>query len=372
MEFFTINSFSLIPVTRFIISNFARDRKVTVAECVIKNVGIELKGLEKRSLAVFNSYREFARQTSWQRLKKYIILWRSVWSAYRRKSTVYVLDHQVLIIFLFLNKLSKRNLTVYHQFEMVDDDVLTRFNVFVWNYILKNARLIDLSIFPEKNRAEHFISLSGVPESKTMIFANTCEKGETSVSTTSEILSKIPKDKIVCAHIGNVGPKHFLDFFLDLVEASAGKNVFFLMIGRYSSLVAEKLKSVKNPDFCLADAIPHAELLKLYPRIDYGFILYKGVSPNFEYCAPNKLYEYLAHGVKVFAHPLTGLRDLHMPSQLLELVDMENPDTIKQLDLTKANTKHEEIVDYFTQQLSIEKELEKLTQKINLLETENA
>lgn len=372
MEFFTINSFSLIPVTRFIISAFSKDREVAVTECTINNEGIQLNGVKKRPLATFKSYKEFARQTSWQKLRKYIILWRHVWSAYRRRSTVYVLDHQVLILFLFLNKLSKRNITIYHQFEMVEDHVLTRSNELIWKYILRNARLIDLSIFPEKNRTDHFISLSGVPESQTMIFANTCEKGETSIITAPDILAKIPKDKVVCAHIGNVGPKHFLDFFIDLVEASAGKNVFFLMIGRYSSLVAEKLKSVKNPDFCLADAIPHAELLKLYPRIDYGFILYKGVSPNFEYCAPNKLYEYLAHGVKVFAHPLTGLRDLHMPSQLLELVDMENPDTIKQLDLTKANTKHEEIVDYFTQQLSIEKELEKLTQKINLLETENA
>jgi len=111
----------------------------------------------------------------------------------------------------------------------------------------------------------------------------------------------------VVGHVGNVGPDHYLDFFFKLMEHCIGSNVYFVMVGNYSQQIIDRLNAINHPQLVLLNAVPHSELAGIYSELDYGLILYKGVDVNFEFCAPNKLYEYWSYGIPVIAHQLQGL-----------------------------------------------------------------
>jgi glycosyltransferase involved in cell wall biosynthesis len=101
-------------------------------------------------------------------------------------------------------------------------------------------------------------------------------------------------------------------------------NIHFLMIGRFSSEGIRILKNVNNKNFHIVGELSHKELSDYYSFIDIGFILYKGLDLNLEYCAPNKLYEYWSHGVYVIAHPLKGLAEVIKDNKMGILVNLEN------------------------------------------------
>lgn len=56
--------------------------------------------------------------------------------------------------------------------------------------------------------------------------------------------------------------------------------------------------------------IPHAELLRLVQNADMGIMLYRDRNLNYYYCAPCKLYEYVACALPVIASSFKGLEGI--------------------------------------------------------------
>jgi hypothetical protein len=248
-----------------------------------------------------------------------------------------------------------RKKIIYHQFELVDSDELSFISSAMWR-VVKNhaAEYIQMAIFPEKNRLTSFATETGVvPCEKCYLLPNTTVVA--SFSVTQSFL--FPPDAVVIGHIGSIGNNHYVGVLEELLARNkSNKNLYFLVIGQYSDEIKQRFLSKGNPRLVLKDLVPHNELPQYYRQMDYGLILYKGVSKNFEYCAPNKLYEYLTYGVRVLAHPLAGLKELKLPDQLLSLIDFEsdNRHEITAKYLLSKNHSKKEILTYFSKNLSID------------------
>ena len=56
--------------------------------------------------------------------------------------------------------------------------------------------------------------------------------------------------------------------------------------------------------------MPHEDLLALTATADFGLSLIEPVSLSYEYCMPNKLFEYMMAGVPVIVSPTVEQRKL--------------------------------------------------------------
>lgn len=366
-----MNSLSLIPVLNHIAAHFSHVAKeVEVNDCSIADFNKKLNGVIVKPLFAFSNFNAFRKQRLNTQRKKYSRLIRVLWESLGTNKVIYTADHQVLFLFFLLCRLRKKRCKlVYHQFEVLEPELLNSSNRFMWKYVLKNSRFIDLFICPEKNRMNYFIHEASFPESRSLLFANTCVTAfENKYAKRPSFLNDLPPNFHVCAHIGNVGPNHFLDTFIEVVESNADQPVFFIMLGRYDDSITKKLACIKNKNFRVLEAVSHDTLLQIYPFIDFGCILYKGVDRNFEFCAPNKLYEYLAYGIPVFAHSLKGLRDLELPGNMLMLEDFSDNRAVGNInEFLQKPVNKDAIRQYFDQKLAIGNEFKKLDNKINEL-----
>jgi hypothetical protein len=72
--------------------------------------------------------------------------------------------------------------------------------------------------------------------------------------------------------------------------------------------VIDFLKIVNAGNIFFKGAIPYNELPLVLPKYDIGVILYTGDTPNYEYNAPNKLFEYYICGLNVwFGQGMKGM-----------------------------------------------------------------
>lgn len=373
----SINNFVLIPVTRFIIDFFAKNYYTTVIECQVKSE-YSFQNIKKYyPIGKFETPKSFSNQKFYFKIYKYLfVYWQLLKISFQKKTLIYTQDYQVLSFAIFLKKiLNKKDLKIfYNQFEMIEEELLTSRDKKKWLYCLKNSSFINLSIFPEQNRLEYFINITKIPVSKTLVFTNTCQIQNQKTLRASPYLQNIPEDALLIGHIGQVGQGHYYQQFINIIEACKGQNIFFLIAGRYDPVVLSAFKKIKNANVILLESLPHRELDNIYPFLDIGFILYKGVDRNFEYCAPNKLYEYWSYGVRVFAHPLKGLTPIFTNKILGALIDFENPnELIKVCEGFKKNDSDKAAIkNYFKNHLNVSDQINGLNRKIKEIENEQA
>lgn len=358
---YTINSFSLIPVTRYLINLFSRDFNVKILECHIDGQYQYADKIQVNNFGYFKNYAKFNRQSFFFRIYKYIrIVSDQCAGLFSKRNVYYTCDIQVLFILIFFKKVFFRNKTkiLYHQFEQIEVEFLGKPMRFIWFYILRNSRYINLAVFPEKCRMEYFISESGFAEKNSFLFPNTCDKKSTELNELPEAFARLknldPKT-IVVAHIGSIGTDHYLAEFVELINSLKAENYFFLIVGRYDAAVLNRFANISNSNVVLSGLIPHKQLQNLYAYIDYGFILYKGINRNFENCAPNKLYEYWANGIPVIAHRLSGLVPVVKNEFQGHLVDLNNPEVNSKFKmLIKHKPDKTKLINFFNEELAIE------------------
>jgi len=315
----------LLPVTRFIIQASAQKYSITVTEIKLKGQ-YHFENAKENFLATCVTSAKLNHQSLSTKVIKYIRLFYYLISAFwETQSFIYTPDHQVVFIASLLKKIgliSRKAVIIYHQFELIESNRNSGLNKWIWSYLLKHASsLIGLAIFPEVNRLEYFVNEADFATDKTLLFPNSTI---IAAETESKVLLEIPPGAKVIGHIGNVGPDHYIHQYIALVNSFQNDaDIYFLMVGRYSPVVLSLLKGISNERFVLVGEVPHSDLNSFYQRINYGLILYKGVNKNFEYCAPNKLYEYLSYGISVFAHRLKGLSSLNIPDEIMCLSDFE-------------------------------------------------
>lgn len=355
----SINSFSTIPVLRYIIEDLSTIYSISILHCQIVNQPLNIKvNCKEKYIGRFQDGSDFNKQTTLFKIIKYLKTYSQIiFICLKRGQIIFSIDYQIVSFILKNNYLLKifNTKLIYFQFELVDP-LLINFQDRKKIKIIKNYNnYLDLAIFPEINRLKYFCSLSNYKTEKTFIFPNTCKVPSKEHALPPIKLRTLPSGAIVFGHIGNIGPDHYLQDFLNAVDSFVFPNVFFIMVGRTSSTVKKMFDSVKNPNFILIGEVPHSELHNIYPFLSYGLILYKGVDKNFEYCAPNKLYEYWSYGIPVIAHNLPGLVNVINRSFLGRLIDFENNELISLLPYLVHQPLPDKkfIQDYFQKDLSI-------------------
>lgn len=323
----TINNFYLIPVTRYFLRLFASRFHVEITECYISGQ-YETAGVKKyRAIGKFENFGGLSNQSMFFKLWKYLFINIQLAGLLMKPALLfYTPDWQVAALLFWYKKVFKKKgwRIIYHQFELVEEKQLSGGNKKTWRKVLDNSHLADLLIFPEKHRMDYYQQHAHTGNAGCMVFPNTCETAEANPPAAQALEQKIPRDALVIGHIGNVGPNHYLQQFINIIEACSSENIYFVLAGRYAPEVMDVFNSVRNPKFIYLGALPHQQLAAVYARIDIGFILYKGVDLNFEYCAPNKLYEYWSHGIPVIAHRLTGLKSVFDATLKGKLLDFDS------------------------------------------------
>ncbi len=104
--------------------------------------------------------------------------------------------------------------------------------------------------------------------------------------------------KIKLLHIGSISKKGmYLEELLDQFGSHPNYTLDF-----YSHKFTDEVKTaIQLHDNCtIHGAINYHEIPRLKGRYDVGLVLYKALSINVKYCAPNKIFEYLALDLDVW------------------------------------------------------------------------
>lgn len=370
IHFLSINPLTNIPSIRFIINYFIQNNwNITLSEIHLKSANNYLKknDLTIKYIFEFEDYNAYRKGLKKIRLKKYLKTIK--WLLFSTSDVIYTNDYQVVFIKLLFNRKVK---LIYHQYELLDINYLGKFSKFMFEYVLKKATKIDLCIFPEKNRAEYFIANSSLPSSKSIIIPNTCSAVIQSEKTEKTCIDFIPDEYFKVLHVGGFGTKgHYFNTFLNATNKfTANDKTAFIFIGRKTNEIDDFLSQNNFSNVHFIETIPHEELLKIYPKIDLGIILYKGTNLNFEFCAPNKLYEFWSNGIPVLAHQLKGLIPLFTTDFLGELTDFNDEEKIV-LSITKLKNLPKEnkftLMNYFKENLDIENYISFLNKHVQKL-----
>lgn len=370
LKFLSINTFNSIPVTKFIIDHLGSIGKfhsVSVHHMKIKSGVDYVKEVKEHAILEFSTSKNIRNQSLQIKLQKYLSIFKETIRSRKENEMVilYCIDFQVIPFCLIPKILGRKVFVVYHQFEVIEYSNLEILSKFFYLIFKFSNKLIDMVIVPEFNRGNLLRKHFGVPREKIKLIPNTCNtKSINTDFVRSYNLKDIPSDHLIVAHIGNLGPDHFILNFLEALKSFQNQKVTFLFVGNSSEEVKEMLYNSNNRNIHIVDEVPHKELNNIYPFIDLGIILYKGIDNNFNFCAPNKLYEYWSYGVPVLAHQLDGLKGVFVNPLQGKLINMDDPEafenTLKSINKKVYQKDKEELIHFFNQNFDVSLYLDKI------------
>lgn len=370
--FITISSLSFFPAFKYILESFL---KFNIKQSKYYLIESHVYGFPNYSNTVktcfyhqFSSMDDFNKMSKFLKIKKYVwVIFFLIKAILNKKTVIYTSDYQVLFIAFKLFRIFKIDTLniklIYHQYELIEAEHPKN----VLQIISQNLKYIDLVIIPEKYRLNYFIKNTGIDKSKTILFLNSCRVNNAK-SPKHPLLHSFKEDDIIIAHIGNIGFNLYIIEFLDFFNnANLPQNYKLLFIGKQSELIKKIILDYQNNKIHFLNEVPHNELSSIYDYIDLGLILYKPLDLNLDYCAPNKLNEYWAHGVPVLAPKLTGLVNIISETMGI-LVDFNNLDNGILRNINKLNPeKRNSIKNEFKNKFEINIFQKQLENKLNEL-----
>jgi hypothetical protein len=151
-------------------------------------------------------------------------------------------------------------------------------------------------------------------------------------------LPKPNKGIVKLVHIGSLSLE---GMYLQEVLDHFGSNPLY-SIDFYSHNFTNRVeKAIQLHDNCaIKGSIPYNSIPSLKGEYDVGLVLYKGLSVNFTYNAPNKIFEYLALDFDVWcSNKLITARD-YQRLDCFPKVIMVNFESLNQFDTYKALDKN--------------------------------
>ncbi|MDB4733774.1 glycosyltransferase [Planctomycetota bacterium] len=313
----SINTPIAIPLLSLIVQELSRTFSITITTSRIKGDGRFSGELREIDIAYFGDRDEFRRPTALKKVSRYLFAICAALRGLRRRGGVlYILDYQLLTIVLLLGPMIKWRdwRVVYHQFELVE-----KLNPLLRRFLSAH---VDLAVFPEANRRAFFLSeVSRFAPGDAMVLPNST----TILSDYGRLDSPLKSGgRRVVGHVGNLGKGHHWRALEGLIESAPSNEVFFVIVGRWGEGMEEPLERLRqHSNVLIMPWVDHGALGSLYEQIDIGLILYRSATLNERFCAPNKLYEYWSHGVKVIANDVDGLRGVLTDAREGALIDLE-------------------------------------------------
>lgn len=117
----------------------------------------------------------------------------------------------------------------------------------------------------------------------------------------------IPVNEKVFIYIGIIGRGRCIDLYLDTFKlADITSHIVFLGYGELVSKVKEYSESFRNIHY--HPSVPHHEVVRIAKSADIGLAMVEGVSLSYNYCLPNKLFEYVFSGLFVIASDFPDMK----------------------------------------------------------------
>ncbi len=371
LYYLNINSFGVTPLMEYIVKYLAIHFKTFIIESHIEGTNNFSYIKNKKYIKKYKNSYTFNNQTVFNKIYKYVFVLNFLLkhSFIQKKIIIYSSDFQVVALCLLFKKFFKKKnwKIVYHQFELIDKRLLGKENMFFYNKMKKHSKGINLVIVPERNRLNILLKQLGLPKEKFYYFPNI--NAIDSLSKKKHVVfEQLPAEARVVGHIGSIGTDHYIYSFIEAAKMLKDTNIFFLFVGKQNKKIKEIANNLNLKNILFVDEVPHKELKNIYSFLDLGFILYKGVDDNFEYCAPNKLYEYWAYGVPVIAHRLKGLESEFNDDVAGCLINLENPEEIaKSIKIYLEQDNKQKTSDYYKNKYNIEHFLKTLSKIIGNL-----
>lgn len=324
--FFSSHSVNSIPMLPLMAEQLTQFFNVEVYHFNVKAYAQLPGSVKEHAFAVFADRASSFNRSRFFNLRRYLWLILQFYKALRSTSetVIYCTDDssiKVLLLLLRYIKLPAHISIGYHEFEQVDNtnklfqpgSKLTE----------KDFSKISFVIAPEVNRLALLMKNLAVSVRLSTVIPNTCYAGELPLVPKFGKFNELPANKKVICHVGSIGTAaHYFNEFIDAIPDDA----VLVLVGTVSAAIQQQIDKSRNKDkIYLWGQVNHADLKAIYPYVDWGLILYKGVDANYEFCAPNKLYEFWSWGTPVIAHKLGGLTPLFNSSCQGKLFDFENP-----------------------------------------------
>ncbi len=340
----SINSIFNIPLNRYVIETLNEMGDVHVIDCKLPTEITPPKNVTRRVIKDFtHDAASFDAQSLAFKVSKYsYCLYQILRTTTRKNVVIYCYDLLLLKVLSPLRAILDFRgwKLVYHQYELIEISEQRHPDLQTFQP--------DLMVFPEVNRANYFVEhVFGKKRNpqRVCILPNTNSGDRFQIAEdTARELNAWANGRMVIGHVGRVGPDHFFNVIQHLVEQCSADDSCFLILGRpHAKLMATLQELNRRENIRVIDEVPHRELGSYYSVMDLGLILYKPVDLNFDFCAPNKLYEYWANGVPVLAHKLRGLEDIFPSEEFGRTLDLSNVSAVgncvNQMIADKESTK---------------------------------
>ena len=365
--FLTLNTFVTLPPIKQLLFHFEDENEVHCIQCVINDYDnfFDERKISQSLIYNFSSFSTFFNQTFLQKVSKYIkisfyaIRQQFKWRNYN--TTIFAIDIFSLSVSLLAK--CKHHKVVYLQYEVIEPQRLNVIDKYLFKLIQRYSHRIDLIITPEKNRSTIIMNLFKKSKEDSFFILPNTNNNQIELRNTHTADNNKP---IIITHIGAVGLSHNIESFLEAISKLDQKKYEIRFIGILTKEVIELITTFKCDAIKLIGQVKHSELKKYYLETDIGVILYKDVSVNHRFCAPNKLYEYWSYGIQVIGDLLPGLIAVFTDPILGKLINMNKPLKIKEviLEMEVNNNKKLKVQQYFYSYFCLDNYLQKLNNKL--------
>ncbi|MEQ8909263.1 MAG: hypothetical protein RIC95_08725 [Vicingaceae bacterium] len=280
----------------------------------------------------------------------------------KKPSVIHTIDLFATFIAILFKK--KNTTLIYLQYELFEVKKLNPIDKLLFKYIQKNSAEIDLIITPEKNRTEYLKNMLFNSSITTFLTLPNSNNNQIEIDGKASLNSK---NKTIVSHIGAVGLNHHIKSYLDAIMQLNKDKFEFRFIGLLTNEVIGLIESYQAENIKIIGQIKHSELNRYYLETDIGVILYKDVSLNHRFCAPNKLYEYWSYGIRVIGDKLPGLESVFTDKCLGVTIDMSEPsEIISAIEDVKHGNEDKRITrNYFNNYLKLNHYLNQLASKLS-------
>ncbi len=182
----------------------------------------------------------------------------------------------------------------------------------------KYAKSADLVLDVESHRAQvrkDRFKLSSLP----LVLLNTVPSGliKNSGSLSELVGCPVPHDLPIVLYAGGIGPEKPFSRVVNAISAQKGKCFFVAFCATIPELLKDAKKQAAkklNPDsYIISGGVSHQKLIQAMHEADIGMVDYSyslEQTVNQKYCAPTKMYEYMAAGLAVVGSNNDSLRDV--------------------------------------------------------------
>jgi glycosyltransferase involved in cell wall biosynthesis len=249
-------------------------------------------------------------------------------------SVIYAWEPFAFAAFCRAGAIRRRIPMIYHLHELPEgDSSAASMQTWVRRYALKRARIADAMVFPEANRAAHYLRAAG--DSRPAIVVPNCPARDFLAIAETEIAAMAERRRRSreLIYVGLMAGDHSNLEAVRALEYLPGARL--QLIGRAGESFARELRQAAadlnaGERLAMPGSLPHTDFAARASRASIGLAMYKPVSKNLEYIASatNKLFEYAACGLPVIVPDLPNYRDFLCGEEWVAYADPYEPRSI--------------------------------------------